>query len=79
MTEMEVREKLRDWITQQAKEKPENLLDDTPLLETGVLSSLDIVELILFVEMLNETEVDLDDLEPESVQDINSIYSTFFA
>jgi hypothetical protein len=37
------------------------------------------VELILFVEHLLAAEVDVDDLQAESIRDVNAIYSTFFA
>jgi acyl carrier protein len=79
MTETETKRALRDWIVDRAKDKPADMQDDTPVLETGILSSLDVVELILFVEHLLAAEVDVDDLQAESIRDVNAIYSTFFA
>ena len=78
MSESEVRRQLRDWIVNRAKEKPESLSDDTPIMENGILSSLDVVELILFIEHIRGDEVDTDSLEPESIRDVNAIYQTFF-
>jgi acyl carrier protein len=79
MSESEVRRQLRDWIVDRAKEKPDALSDDTPIMENGILSSLDVVELILFIERIRGDEVDTDALEPESIRDVNAIYQTFFS
>lgn len=78
MSESEVRRQLRDWIVDRAKEKPDALSDDTPIMENGILSSLDVVELILFIERIRGDEVDTDALEPDSIRDVNAIYQTFF-
>lgn len=78
MTESEIRDQLRNWIFRRAKEKPDELTDETPVLASGLLSSLDVVELILFVEQLRGDEVSLETLEPESIRNVNSIYQTFF-
>ncbi len=79
MSEAEIKRALRDWIVDRAKDKPAEMHDDTPVLETGILSSLDVVELILFVEHLLGAEVDVDDLQAESIRDVNAIYTTFFS
>jgi acyl carrier protein len=79
VSESEVRRQLRDWIVDRAKEKPESLSDDTPIMENGILSSLDVVELILFIERIRGDEVDTDALEPDSIRDVNAIYQTFFS
>jgi acyl carrier protein len=79
MSEAEIKRALRDWIVDRAKDKPAEMHDDTPVLETGILSSLDVVELILFVEHLLGAEVDVDDLQAESIRVVNAIYTTFFA
>ena len=79
MTEIEIREQLRTWIINRAKDKPKELTDDTPILESGILTSLDVVELILFIEKLRGgEEVSVDNLEPESIRDVNAIYKSFF-
>lgn len=79
MTELEAKKELRNWIVDRAKDKPDEMKDDTPILETGILSSLDVVELILFIEHLLDDEVDTDDLDAESIRDVNAIYGTFFS
>jgi acyl carrier protein len=79
MSESEIRDQLRAWVLDRARDKPSNLTDETPLLETGLLSSMDVVDLILFVEQLRGDEVDVDELQPEAVGSVNAIYSAFFA
>lgn len=78
MTDSELRTQLREWILHRAKDEPEEFEDDTPILERGILSSLDVVELVLYIERLRGAEVEIDSLEPESIRDVNAIVHTFF-
>ena len=74
-----MRERLRAWILRRSQSKAKTeLKDDTPILESGLLSSLDVVELILFIENLKGAEVDVDDIEPEVLTNVNTIYDGFF-
>ena len=79
MDEAEIRGQLREWIRAHARggSSPE-LDDETPILEDGLLSSLDVVELILFVEELRGEEVDVESLEPEVMESVNTLYDAFF-
>jgi acyl carrier protein len=79
--ERAIRAELRAWILEHAKAPPEGgeLTDRTPLLETGLLSSLDVVELVLFIEELREAEVDTDAIEPEVFGSIDALWAGFFA
>lgn len=81
MGESEVKGKLRDWIINRSKEPQaaKALTDDTPIIDSGILSSLDIVEFVLYIESLRGDEIDLDDLEPEVFTSTNTMYRTFFA
>ena len=80
MQELEVRGKLRGWIAKHAKKAiTADFNDETPVLELGILSSLDIVEFVLFIEDLRGDEVDADAVEPEAFTNINTLYSAFFS
>lgn len=79
MNEAETRKALRDWIYERAKDKPARLDDATAIIDQGILSSLDVVELVLFIENLRGEEVDVDALQPESFHDVDSIWKSFFA
>jgi hypothetical protein len=56
----------------------DELRDDTPLVSRGLLSSLHVLELILFIEQLSERAVDAGRLRPGAFRDIDSICRTFF-
>ncbi len=76
--EAEIRDQLRSWIIERSKSGIETLDDQTPILDSGILSSLDVVELVLFIESLRGEEVDVDDIEPESLTTVDTLYETFF-
>jgi acyl carrier protein len=80
MHESEVRAKLREWIAKRAKKAITAKFDDeTPVLQDGILSSLDIVEFVLYIESLRGEDVDADAIQPEAFTNINTLYSAFFA
>ena len=59
-------------------ESPQAFSDETPILDSGLLSSLDVVELVVFVESLRSEEVDVEAIEPEAFASVNTLYDTFF-
>lgn len=80
MQEQDIKQRLRDWILKHAKTPPKaDFSDATHILEEGILSSLDIVEFVLFIESLRGDEVDADAIEPEAFTSVESLYATFFA
>jgi acyl carrier protein len=81
MNEVETRKKLREWICKRSKKavSPADLKDDTPVIESGLLSSLDIAEFVLFIESLRGSEVDVDDLEPDVFTNVNTMWQALFA
>ena len=81
MSEAEIKTKLREWILKRSKKplRQDELTDETPVVESGLLSSLDIVEFVLYMESLRGTEIDADDLEPAVFTNTNTMYATFFA
>jgi acyl carrier protein len=79
MTEVEVRTNLRTWIRNRAKlAATRELNDDTPILDQGILSSLDVAELILYIESLKGEEVDIASIEPKVLKNIDTLYIAFF-
>ena len=81
MNEIEIKGKLRSWIIDRSKRPiaDHELTDDTPVIEAGMLSSLDVVEFVLYIESLLDDEIELEDLEPEVFTSTNTMYATFFA
>lgn len=80
MDEAHIRSRLREWILEHAKAvSSDELNDQTKILENGLLSSLDIVEFVLFIEELRGAEIDTDDIEPEVFTSVDTLYAGFFA
>jgi hypothetical protein len=80
MTLEQARAELRAWIVATSgKIRPEELRDDTPLLEQRIISSLHVAELILFVESLRGGPVDLSLLNGKALRDVDSVCKTFLS
>ncbi len=73
-----IRTRLEQWIRDHAKSQIGAIAGDTPLLEKGILSSLDIVELVLFIESLKGDEVDPDTIEPDTFKSLDAMMAGFF-
>lgn len=78
-TEVEIRASLRDWVVRtNGKVSPADIQDDTPILERRIVKSLDIMDLILFLEELRGRPIEVDKLRPGVFRDIDAIWSNFF-
>ena len=79
MDELTIRKNLKRWILDHTKAQLRgDLADDTPILEQGILSSLDIVEFVLYIESLRGEEVDTDAIEPEIFTSVDTLWKGFF-
>lgn len=80
MTEAEVRARLAGWIAEKSgRVSPEEISGDTPILERRLLTSLQIVDLILAIEEVSGRRIDVSKLKPGVFRDIDTIYRAFFA
>jgi len=78
-SEADVRESLRGWVCRTSgKLSPGQLRDDLPILENRLITSLQVMELILYLEQLRGAPVDVEKLRPGTFRDINAIYQSFF-
>ena len=78
-TEKHVRDALRQWIANTSgKASAGDLTDDTPLFRGGILKSVQISDLILYIEELAECAVDVEQIKPGVFRDIDTIYRNFF-
>lgn len=79
-SEHEVRSLLRQWILRTNGElAAAELRDDTPILELGIITSVDVMELILLIEDLRGAGLDIEQLDPAALRDIDSMWRAFFA
>ena len=80
MQDKDVVSLLSDWILDRAGVTDrDGFTTTTKIIDDGLLTSLDVVELILYIEDLRGDEVDVDALEPESFTNVDTLLSTFFA
>ncbi|HEX4939475.1 MAG TPA: hypothetical protein VFX11_12430 [Candidatus Kapabacteria bacterium] len=75
-----VKNRIRDWIlAKNPQVDAAALQDDTALLEQKILTSIQIMDLILFLEHLQERPLDIDQVQPENFHSVNTICAAFFA
>src|SRR5262249_52337319 len=78
--ENDIRTRLRDWvIAKNGKIRPEELDDQTPILEQRILSSLQAMDLILFLEQLTDRPIGVEMLQAGVFRSIDMLYRHFFA
>ena len=78
-SEAEVKQTLREWIVKASGGKiaPEALCDDTPIIEERIITSLQIMDLILQLEKITGEPLDVEQLKPGVFKNINTIYQNF--
>jgi len=75
---MSRKDRLRAWIVSNGhRVDSSTLADDTPLLEQRILTSLQLAELLLFLEELRERPVDLEGITGSSFRDLRSMVAAF--
>ena len=78
--EEHIRASLRKWIVDAADTASlEKVGDDTPLFRSGVLKSVQVTDLILYIEELSERSVNVEQIKPGVFRDIDTIYRHFFS
>jgi hypothetical protein len=78
-TESEVRAALRRWVVEASgKVGPYELDDTTPIIERRIITSVQVMDLILFLEHLRGKTIEVDQLEPGGFRSIDAIYRVFF-
>lgn len=78
MNRAAARHALRAWIVERNGDiRPEEIADDTPILERRIVSSLQLMDLILYVEQLSGRPIDPAWLRPGAFESVNAICDTF--
>jgi len=78
-SETDVRTALRAWVVKTSgKVTAAEVLDDTPILERRIVKSLDVMDLILFLEELRGKPIDVEKLQPGVFRSIDAIWTNFF-
>jgi acyl carrier protein len=79
-SEHDIRAQLRNWVlAKNGKIRPEELDDHTPILEQRIISSLQVMDLILFLEQLTGKSIEVEMLQAGVFRSIEMLYRHFFA
>ena len=78
--EVEIRRSIRDWLSKASPAvPPPGIEDHTPLLEQKVITSLQLAELMLYLEQLRGRPIDIEELRPGTFRSVDAIWTGFFA
>ncbi|HEX6737312.1 MAG TPA: hypothetical protein VF310_03460 [Vicinamibacteria bacterium] len=79
IAETAVRASLRRFVAEASgRLRPGDVADDTPILERRLVTSLQLLDLILRIEELSGRAVDAGRLKPGVFRDVNAIVAHFF-
>lgn len=74
-----LRSALRTWVGQARKQSFDyEIKDDTPIIEQRIITSIQVMDLLLFIEELIGRPIEIEQVRPSSFRDINSICNAFF-
>jgi hypothetical protein len=74
-----VRLALRQWVLNRNPQvDPAQLTDHTPLVSSRLVTSLQVTDLLLFIESLRERPVEVESLAAGAFSDLETIHRTFF-
>jgi acyl carrier protein len=80
MTRTEIIDRLRAWIADKdGRICATDITDETPIVEQRILSSLQVVNLLLYIEQMRGAPIDIESLQPRSFRSLATIYLQFFA
>ncbi|XVQ07006.1 phosphopantetheine-binding protein [Spirillospora sp. CA-255316] len=68
---------VRDWILSRHPEL-DDLEDETDLFESGLISSLDTIQLVVTIERASGQRIDRRRIEPGDLRSLSSIEAKFF-
>ncbi len=79
MTPDDTRAALRGWVLERNPGlDTAELSDDTPLIERRYLTSLQVPDLMVYIEELRQSPLDPSALKPGVFRSIDAIYGAFF-
>jgi len=80
MDQAALRQALRQWVLAHAgTPTAEAVRDRTPLISSRLITSLQVLDLVLFIEELRGAPIDVRMLRADTFRDIDTICATFFA
>lgn len=78
-TKSGTREAIRSWLAERnGKITVDQIKDDLPLISERVLTSLQVTDLLLFIEQLRGYPVEIREINASNFRDLDHICKTFF-
>lgn len=79
MSEAEVRAALRAWVRGNNPDVPaDEPADATPLIERRYLTSLQVADMLMYIEALRQAPIDAARIRPGVFASVDAIYAAFF-
>jgi len=77
MGNMNVRQQIKQFIAENFlfTEDSNKLDDDTSFMDEGIVDSMGIMELIVFIEETYKIDVEDDEIEPDNLDSVNNLYN----
>lgn len=72
-TELQIRQSLTNYLKSELNQKQVIVTAETPLIEAGLIDSLSIFQLILFMEVQFSIKIQPEDISVENFETINSL------
>lgn len=80
MNEADIRQSLREWVLKKNDTlNAADLTDDLPIIERRIITSLQTMDLILFIEELSGAGIDVEAIKPGAFRNIDTICKNFFS
>lgn len=77
MENMNVRQEIKQFIAENFlfTEDTNKLDDDTSFMDEGIIDSMGVMELIVFIEETYKINVENDEIEPDNLDSVNNLYN----
>lgn len=72
-TELQISQSLTNYLKSELNQKQVIVTAETPLIEAGLIDSLSIFQLILFMEVQFSIKIQPEDISVENFENINSL------
>lgn len=72
------REALQEWLRKTNPQLTDIIDNKTPIIEKQIITSLQVMDLILYIEQLRGRRVEIEELKAGVFKNIDSIHETFF-
>lgn len=80
MSRSEVIDSLRVWLVEKdASIRAADITEETPIVERRILSSLQVANLLLYIEQMRGAPIEISSLRPGMFHSLAAIYQHFFA